>query len=248
MAAGCYRLAGYVPTAFWASVSGDLPTHKLVCIAAKPGVTHRSAGQPIQKLAWIQNRMSEKLPSSDAVDLPPGSRHDVDALGSYDLFLATPMSSIVEDREYRTHRLGVMKLIDTLKEKCGITKVYYAAANITSKKDFTSEAAAITDDLRALSRSKAFCLVYPERVVSSALVETGFALGHRKPCILFVRNKRDLPYLLTEAEESSDSDLIPPVIVHQYRSFDDLIEKMISLAPEIRRLLTLCSDLTKTNR
>ena len=48
-------------------------------------------------------------------------------------------------------------------------------------------------------------------MVTSALVEAGYALALRLPCLLFVRNKADLPYLLRQAAQSGARDLLPPL-------------------------------------
>jgi hypothetical protein len=158
---------------------------------------------------------------------------DVHHQDSYDLFLATPMSSIVEDAEYVLHRRGIVKLIRRLKDELGIQRTYYAGASIAGQDEFTPENLAVDTDLIALVQSKVFCLIYPTRVVSSALIETGYALGLKKPSILFVRQRQDLPYLLAQAGTGQGSSTLPPIIVEEYFRLSDLGDRFLRLKPWI---------------
>lgn len=73
---------------------------------------------------------------------------------------------------------------------------------------------ALPDVRNALKCSKYFVLVYPEKIVSSVLVEAGMALGFEKPSVWFVRDKDHLPYLLKKGEGASERDGIPSIKIY----------------------------------
>lgn len=156
---------------------------------------------------------------------------------SYDVFLATPMSSIVEDVDYAVHRNGIIHIMKVLKEECRVESVYFAGTAINSKKDFTPENLALQEDLVALSKSKLFFLIYPEKVVSSALVEAGFAIALKKPSLIFAKKRSDLPYLLVEAGGETNNPFLPPIIVEEYSTIVDLGNKLCGLRSELDKLL-----------
>jgi hypothetical protein len=78
--------------------------------------------------------------------------------------------------------------------------VYSAAGRIG--KDVDPEAIAAETDLAALIASRNFLMIYPSRLLSSCLLEAGYALVAGTPSVYFVRTDDDLPYLLRGAVES----------------------------------------------
>ena len=65
------------------------------------------------------------------------------------------------------------------------------------------EAIAAEKDFSALKSSRHFVMIYPHRVLSSCIVEAGYALGAGIPSTYFVRSDEDLPYALRGAVEVS---------------------------------------------
>jgi hypothetical protein len=59
--------------------------------------------------------------------------------------------------------------------------------------------------LQALLESRYFVLLYPKKIVSSVLVEAGWALALGKTSIYFVDERSDLPFLLKQAEQAFSS-------------------------------------------
>src|SRR5271166_5837456 len=116
---------------------------------------------------------------------------DDTAAAGYDLFLAAPMSAL-DESDYATERAGVL-------------------AEVEHPGGFTGEADALRRDLTALRHARLFVLIYPGKIVTSALVEVGYALALRLPCLLLVRDRSDLPYLLNQAEQTDAGDLLPPM-------------------------------------
>jgi hypothetical protein len=57
-------------------------------------------------------------------------------------------------------------------------------------------------DLEALTKSRRFVMIYPKEVVSSCLLEAGYALIKGIPFTYIVRSDDDLPYMLRGAVEA----------------------------------------------
>jgi hypothetical protein len=128
---------------------------------------------------------------------------------NYELFIAAPMSSL-DPSDYADTRAEVLSVIDRL-AKHDFGGVYFAGAKISHPEAFTGEAESLRRDLTALRGARLFVLIYPGKMVTSALVEVGYALALQLPSLLLVRNRADLPYLLDQAEQSGASDLLPPL-------------------------------------
>jgi hypothetical protein len=129
---------------------------------------------------------------------------------SYDVFIAAPMSAL-DASEYADRRAEVLSVIEGLTSFHGFGSVYYAGARISQPEGFSGNAESLRRDLVALRSARLFVLLYPAKMVTSALVEVGYALALRLPCLLLVHDKADLPYLLNQAEQSGASELIPPL-------------------------------------
>lgn len=151
----------------------------------------------------------------------------------YDLFLSTPMSGLRDEQEYRSHRRFVLDVADVLRRDLGIERIYFAGSEVTSIYDFDAGEDALRSDLEALRESRALCLVYPRRLVSSVLIEVGMALALGKPCLLFVRKREDLPYLLISAEKLAGRDGLPEVRIVEYQSAENLKRLLREVGPRI---------------
>ncbi len=65
--------------------------------------------------------------------------------------------------------------------------------------------------MAALRAAHLFVMIYPGKIVTSALVEVGYAMALRLPCLLLVRDRDDLPYLLKQAERAGEAAQLPPI-------------------------------------
>jgi nucleoside 2-deoxyribosyltransferase len=83
--------------------------------------------------------------------------------------------------------------------------------------DFDPPSIATNENLDLLNSCDRFIMIYPEKVVSSCLIELGFAIAQRKPCTIFYKKKEDLPYML------EDAGMIKKF---SYKDDDDLIKKI----------------------
>jgi len=119
--------------------------------------------------------------------------------GMYDLFISCPMSSIEGD-EYDQMRSTIDSIFDSI--AASGYSAYSALRKIGSCHDFDPEAIAAENDLSALVSSRNFLMIYPKRVLSSCLLEAGYALINGTHSTYFVKNDDDLPYMLRGAVES----------------------------------------------
>ncbi len=147
---------------------------------------------------------------------------------TYDVFLSVPMAAFDTDAQYKSFRADAMKVVSALRDRCGL-RVYCALENIPSIENFDPFGASVKNDLEALHDSANFVLIYPERLVSSALFEAGYALARGLPCRFMVQKTSDLPFLMRK---------LPEVITHvsisnaeEWKTNDELIKLLVKEAP-----------------
>jgi hypothetical protein len=117
----------------------------------------------------------------------------------WDVFLAAPMAALPSnDFEYEMKRIKEIKAI--LEVKFNFRRVFFAGSNMKTVKDFETEDLSIDMDLEALKKSRMFILIYPEKVVSSVLLEAGIALALGKPSFYFGRTE-NFPFLMKQANQ-----------------------------------------------
>jgi nucleoside 2-deoxyribosyltransferase len=137
----------------------------------------------------------------------------------YDVFLSSPMSAFKTDEDYKKDR-DVMLTLKKYLEKQKNFSIYYAGEHINSNISFENELVG-HNDFEAIKNSRCFIMFYPESIVSSVLVEAGYALALKKPSIYFVHNKEKLPFLLREAHHS-----YPNVQVFEYTDLEQVLRMM----------------------
>ena len=67
--------------------------------------------------------------------------------------------------------------------------------------DYDSPAASAAKDFNNVLNSEYFILLYPQRVVSSALIELGYALAKGKKILIISSDKNALPYMALELDK-----------------------------------------------
>jgi hypothetical protein len=113
----------------------------------------------------------------------------------YDVFLSAPMAALAEG--FEVARANFHKVYDALTQGCGM-QVYWAAAEIKTIEDYQTMDVSAKEDLAALDQSRYFVLLYPQKLVTSALFEAGYALALKLQSLYFVRDRADLPFLMRE--------------------------------------------------
>lgn len=151
-------------------------------------------------------RLTGQLSYKSDVDLPALITTYLTAVrkigipGMYDLFISCPMSSIEDNKEYK-QMLDTIKKLDAAIREAGHS-AYSAILRIGNSRSMDPEHIAAETDLEALTKSRSFLMIYPKEVVSSCLLEAGYALINRIPSTYFVRSDEDLPYMLRGAVEA----------------------------------------------
>jgi len=140
-------------------------------------------------------------------------------LYKYDVFLSSPMSAFKIDEDYTKDRDAMLKFKNYLEEEKNIS-IYYAGEHISNSTSFKSELAD-HNDFEAIENSRCFIMFYPQSIVSSVLVEAGYALALKKPSVYFVHKKEILPFLLRETHHS-----YPNVQIFEYTDLDQILEMM----------------------
>lgn len=167
--------------------------------------------------------MNRNLPSTSEISsiIP---RHRFDA------FISVPMSALPDDNARKVYHDKVEKIVNSLKENTRLQQIYWAGDLIVLEKVFDLPDVAIRLNLNALRDSEYFILIYTNKAVTSSLVEAGMALALRKPCIFFVKDKEDLPFLLRRLEIAriKSDDGLPRVKIYDGNDLDH-IPQIISI-------------------
>jgi hypothetical protein len=175
-----------------------------------------------QKLAkafqtWWPN-LDQTLKSAAAKATPSARKF------RFDVFLSAPMAAFASDDDYKAARADIKKVFDALTVKCKL-RVYWAAEKVESMSDFDTLDVSVLDDLKALDDSRNFLLLYPEKLVTSALFEAGYALALKRHSHYFVRDRQHLPFLMRELAGS-----VEDVHIHtaqDWKSYEDLAAKVV---------------------
>ncbi len=140
---------------------------------------------------------------------------------SFDVFVSCPMAAAQSEERYQSLRAEALRVVDCLEKDCGMT-AFFAGRNVDSPDGFDEPDYAVVRDLGALRASRYFLLLYPERMVSSVLVEAGYALALDKKAVYFVKDSKHLPFMLRHL------DRVFPAKVYEYTS----VEKILRLLRE----------------
>lgn len=114
----------------------------------------------------------------------------------HDVFISIPMTGLNSEEKYNEIHQEAVEIGRVFTQEPEINNIYCAA--ITYKTLNQIQNALVADDLDHLKKSKRFILIYPEKLVTSCLVEAGYAICLGIPCIFFVKNEDHLPYILKE--------------------------------------------------
>ena len=142
------------------------------------------------------------------------------------IFIAAPMSGFDNDADFQAAKSDIALLSNTLRGMRKVEHVYFAGENIASTDNFSPNNNALISDITMLAKSDHFIFIYPKKVLTSALVEVGYALGRGIRSHFFVKDRSDLPYLLKDCHEVCKTfDQIPEISVSSYSNGEDLARK-----------------------
>jgi len=123
----------------------------------------------------------------------------------HEVFLSAPMAGATSESEYIDLREEASLVLSALKNACSFSDVYWAGDGIQTRADFDPPRIAVEEVCERIRGSTYFVLLYPKRIASSVLVETGLALAFGKTTVAFVRKQADLPFLLRSAASAFPS-------------------------------------------
>jgi hypothetical protein len=136
---------------------------------------------------------------------------------TYEVFLSCPMAGLKTDQRYQDLRAEALEVTRCLEEECGLS-VFFAGRDLEDRAAFGAPDFSVVTDIEALKQSRYFLLLYPERLVSSVLVEAGIALALGKKAVYFVRDSKHLPFMLRHI------DRVYPVKIYEYRGVDRILK------------------------
>jgi hypothetical protein len=139
----------------------------------------------------------------------------------YDVFLSMPMASL-NDADYVSVRKFGLDVTKYLREHCNQSRVKFVGEFIEDKGEFDPNDTAVLDDLEDIKNSKYFVMIYPERIVTSVLVEAGIALALGKVCRYFAKSREDLPFLMQQSEQAFTN-----VRIYEYADLEDIKKVLI---------------------
>jgi hypothetical protein len=127
---------------------------------------------------------------------------------TFDVFVATPMAALESEDDYQGLRSEVLKVCNAFRDYCEFT-VYCAVEQCPTMKSFQTTGVSIMKDFKNIRNSSNFVMLYPKKILSSILVEAGFALAIRKYSLYFAAKRGDLPFMLQDAQRVfSDVSLV----------------------------------------
>ena len=120
-------------------------------------------------------------------------------------FIACPMSSFATEALYSAFRERVLRFCGRLAASPLAEDVFFAGTHIGGFDAFDATVDAFKTDADAIWCCDHFVLLYPEKILSSALVEAGIAIGLRKRVSIVCRDRADLPYVLRSGDASEST-------------------------------------------
>jgi hypothetical protein len=136
------------------------------------------------------------------------------------VFVGIPMASATPD-EYPKYRDQALSIKEVLINHAGVSEVYCPCEHIMDVGSFEGIEKSINDDFQILKESEHYIFVYPCKIASSILVEMGYAIALSKHTTIFARNRKDLPFMLEQADVA-----ISNIKIYDYNDIDD-IKKII---------------------
>lgn len=165
--------------------------------------------QDIQKIETIVDNSFEKYTSngllfplvSNEEIFPENGEQVIDYQDS--IFISSPMAGYDNNQKYTDYRTLILNVRNVLVKEKNAKNVIYAGSRIETINDFEDKGLSLQMVYRYVQQCKSFILIYPEKVASSVFLEVGWAIAMRKPLVLFVRDRDDLPFLLGGAGDAN---------------------------------------------
>jgi len=148
---------------------------------------------------------------------------------NFDVFVSSPMAAFTDEKSFEDNNEDVLRVIEALQNSAPSARIFYAGRGMKTANDFEPADTSLDEDFQFLLQSRAFVMIYPQKLASGVLVEAGFALGAGKPSYYFVKDEDDLPFILRLASQAKSVE----VRVYPFTDYDDLCRKIIHLGKEL---------------
>lgn len=137
-----------------------------------------------------------------------------------DVFIAGPFSSLSPEMRL-SHKIGIDKIAEAFRTHHDFKHVNTGTwGDGDPDRLWNVDAIKDTDFMTLLFKSKHFIFIYPTKVVSSALIQAGMAIGRKKPTVIFYREKSDLPQILQKANHVAS---LGPLRLCKFNTYDEIV-------------------------
>ena len=126
------------------------------------------------------------------------------------IFIAAPLSSYSAE-EYVEKRNEMLDLVRILGINFKNSLVFYAGQQLTETTNFDNHIAALQTDIQAIEDANFFIFIYPRPILTSALVEVGYAMCRKIEIGIFVNERDHLPFLLKKSDIAYDNITIEQI-------------------------------------
>ena len=117
------------------------------------------------------------------------------------IFIATPIAGFLNKNDYKMYKKLIEEIVVEINRTNIFGNVYCEITNLDDIADYDSPAASAAKDFNNVLNSEYFILLYPQRVVSSALIELVYALAKGKKILIISSDKNALPYMALELDK-----------------------------------------------
>lgn len=131
------------------------------------------------------------------------------------LYISAPMASIDNEDAYKDLRENILSLKDSLID-IGFSEINCPLFENETMQQFDGKTKAIKSNFSKLKEVESLLVIYPQKLPSSLLVETGYGLALCKRMVIFYRD--GLPYILEEA-----GGAIEHVKTYKFEKFTEII-------------------------
>lgn len=149
------------------------------------------------------------------------SKKEENKIYKYDAFFSSPMLGYKSDEKYMNEQDKVLQLIDSLKSYCQLKDIFYIGSKVKSAEGQGLPDVAVQESFKALESSRYYIGMFPEKVVTGAFIEAGFAIAHNISSVIFVHDIDDLPSLLKKSPS-----IFPFIKIYVYKDMDDLLSQI----------------------
>lgn len=143
------------------------------------------------------------------------------------VFIATPIAGFSTEEDYAKYKNLIKEVIACVKERDKNLNIFCEITNIQDISEYDSPANSVIKDFEHIQKSENFILLYPQKVVSSALIELGYALSKGKNILIISPNKNILPYMVLGFEEVY-SNVKVAISEYTHKSLYTIINDFIS--------------------